>query len=115
MAEQVTVTPIAGRSAKGDPGPAGTPFDVQALDVAPGNTMLRFGIGGDLKTVDFTVYLPLRIRIGADYFRTVEKLTDDFWITVRGRRYNGRHQEWSSGGRGVVAVLAHSATGKGGA
>lgn len=114
MAEQVTITPTGKRTAKGDPGTPGTPFDVLALEVAPGNTMLRFGVGGDLDTVDFTVYLPLRIRIGPDYFRTVEKLTDDFAIDVRGRRYLGRHQEWSSGGRGVVAVLAHSATGKGG-
>jgi hypothetical protein len=112
MAETVTITPAGGRDSDGDPVEDGTPFDVRAMEVAPGNTLLRFGIGGDLDTVDFTVFLPLRIRDGEEYVSTTEKMTEDFWIHVRGRDCRGRAQEWNSGGRGGIAVLAHSATGK---
>jgi hypothetical protein len=115
MAETVTIQPIAGRDSNGDPLEAGDPFGVRAMAIAPGNTLLRFGLGGDLETVDFTVFLPLRVRDGESYVATVSKLTEDFWITVRDKRCRGRAQEWSSGGRGGIAVLAHSATGKGGA
>lgn len=112
MAETVTITPIAGYNTDGDPLSNGTPFTVPAMEVAPGNTLLRYGIGGDLDTVDFTIYLPLRVRVADAIVVTSGALTDDFWITVRGKQCRGRAQEWSSGGRGGVAVLAHSATGK---
>ncbi|SCX05968.1 hypothetical protein [Mycolicibacterium fluoranthenivorans] len=114
MSELVTITPQAGRNTDGDPQPAGTPFDLFALEVAPGNTLLRFGVGGDLDSVEFTAYLPLRRRIPdtSDYQSTVEALTDNFRILVRGRDCAGRLQEWNSGGQGGVVVLCHSARGK---
>ncbi|MGV0793023.1 hypothetical protein [Mycolicibacterium sp. XJ1819] len=114
MAETVTITPAGGRDSDGDPVADGAPFDVRAWEVAPGNTMERYGIGGDLDVVDFTVFLPLRIRDtdAGGYVSTVSKLTEEFWITVRERQCRGRAQEWESGGRGGVVVLAHSATGK---
>jgi len=115
MPEIVTVTPGGGRDAKGNPVPAGTPFEVMALEVAPGNMLVRYGVGGDLSTVEFTVFLPLRMR-AADpvdgYVATVDRLTDAFSIEVRGRVCRGRAQVWDSGGRGGIAVLAYSATGK---
>jgi hypothetical protein len=112
MPEFVTITPAGGLDAKGDPVTDGAPFTTMALEVAPGNTLLRFGVGGELDTVDFTVFLPLRIRVNDEFVVTAEVLTEDFWITVRGRRCQGRAQLWESGGRGGVAVLAHSAKGK---
>ena len=121
MTELVTITPIGGRDSNGDPTEDGEPFDVTAIDVAPGNTMLRYGIGGDLDTVDFTVYLPLKRRVGLDTVappqRMVIALTGEdgageFGITVRGKQCRGRVQEWVSGGRGAVVVLAHSGTGR---
>lgn len=112
MAETVTITPIGGTNTDGDPAADGTAFDVRALEIAPGNTLQRFGVGGDLDTVDYTVFLPLRMRDGETYVATSSKLTEDFSILVRGRKCLGRAQEWASGGRGGVAVLAHSAAGK---
>lgn len=114
MSETVTVTPQSGTNSDGDPMPAGTPFDVVAMEIAPGNTLLRYGIGGDLDNVDFTAYLPLRVKtaVDADYQTTVSALTDDFRILVRGRDCLGRVQEWNSSGQGGVVVLCHSARGK---
>lgn len=113
MAETVTIVPNAGRNSDGDPVEPGAAFDILALEVAPGNTLQRFGVGGDLDTVDFTVFLPLRVRDGESYVSTSSKLGEDFFIRVRNRNCVGRAQEWVSGGRGGIAVLAHSATGKG--
>lgn len=115
MTEQVTITPVGGRNSDGDPTADGTPFTLTALEVAPGNTLLRYGIGGDLDTVEFTVFLPLRYRTAVDTYQPVAAaLADDFTITVRNRVCKGRVQEWNSGGRGGVVVLAHSATGRSG-
>lgn len=112
MPETVTITPLGGRDSDGDPVDNGEPFEVRALEVAPGNTLRRFGIGGDLDAVDFTVFLPLRVRQDEGYVATVDRLPKDFSIRVRGRDCLGRAQVWDSGGRGGIAVLAHSATGK---
>lgn len=114
MTELVTITPDAGLDAKGNPQPGGTPFEVSALEVAPGNTLLAYGIGGDLDSVEFTVYLPLRIRMGdpAVWTAVDEAATQNFSILVRGRYCRGRVQRWESGGRGGIAVLCTSATGK---
>lgn len=117
MTEQVTITPGGGSDSKGNPKPTGTPFTVPALEIAPGNTQLRFGVGGDLDNVEFTVFLPLRVRTGEGVDRklrpTVEVCTDTFSVLVRGRQCRGRLQEWNSGGQGGVVVLCESATGKG--
>lgn len=116
MTERVTITPLGGLNTNGDPRSDGTPFDLVAWEVAPGNTLLQYGIGGDLDTVEFTVFLPLRIRaqVGADWLwqPVIDKLTDSFAVDVRGRHCIGRAQEWNSGGRGGLAILCHSATGK---
>lgn len=112
MSELVTITPIAGFDSNGDPLSNGAPFMLPVLEVAPGNTLQRFGVGGDLDVVDFTVFLPLRVRVADAFVATAAALTEDFWIEVRDRKCRGRLQEWNSGGRGGVAVLAHSATGK---
>jgi len=114
VSELVTITPQAEPNTDGDPQPAGIPFDLFALEVAPGNTVRRFGVGGDLDSVEFTVFLPLRRRIPetSDYQSTAEALTDNFRIMVRDRDCVGRAQVWSSGGRGGVVVLCHSARGK---
>ncbi|MCV7358483.1 hypothetical protein [Mycolicibacterium fluoranthenivorans] len=114
MSELVTITPQAEPNTDGDPQPAGAPFDVMAMEIAPGNTVRRFGVGGDLDSVEFTVFLPLRRRIPdtQDYQATVEALTDNFRILVRDRDCAGRAQVWDAGGRGGVVVLCHSARGK---
>ena len=60
MSELVTIIPRTGLNSSGDPADDGTPFDLRALEVAPGNTAARFGVGADLSDVNFTVFLPLR-------------------------------------------------------
>ncbi|SKV43482.1 Uncharacterised protein [Mycobacteroides abscessus subsp. abscessus] len=44
---------------------------------------------------------------------TAAVLAKPFRIEVRDRKCLGRMQEWNSRGRGGIAVLCHSATGKG--
>lgn len=113
MTEQVTITPLGGRDSNGDPLPDGASFSVRAYEVAPGNTLLEYGIGGDLDSVEFTAYLPLRVRDGGGSWSSLaDKLAAPFSIDVRDRRCVGRMQEWNSGGRGGIAVLCHSATGQ---
>lgn len=113
MRELVTIRPDAGRDSDGDPLADGAPFDVRALEVAPGNTLRAPRTGGDLDSADFTVFLPLRIRAGDTYVVTSTACTENFSIVVRGRTCRGRLQEWKSGGRGGCAVLALSRSGKG--
>lgn len=108
--EAVTITPQGGLDAHDNPLPAGVSFEVGAL-IAPGNTTLRPGADGDLDTVDWTVYLPLRIKQSGAWVRTVEAMTDNFTVTVRGQVCRGRAKEWNVGGRGGVEVLAIAATG----
>lgn len=110
MSETVTVTPQAGLDAYDDPLPAGDPFTVTAL-VAPGATTTDPGADGSLDSVEFTVYLPLRIRRANAWVRTATALTDNFTITVRGQVCVGRAKEWEHGGRGGVEVVATAMTG----
>lgn len=112
MSEQVTVIPLGGHDGNGDALPDGTPLVLLAYEVAPGNTLLSYGIGGDLDSVDYTAFLPLRFRAGGTWSALAPILESPFDIEVRGRRCNGRAQIWDSRGHGGIAVLAHSSTGK---
>lgn len=110
MTETVTMRRRAGNDRRGNPRPAGAAFDVAALEVAPGNTLLRFGIGTNMSSIEHTAYLPLsceRQLLDGDGV-----LIDDWDLTLRGKQYRGRPQVWKSGGRGVVAVLAQSIAGE---
>jgi hypothetical protein len=105
MSETVTVTPRFDNDLNGDPVADGVPYTLTARAVAPGNTMISYGAGGDLDDVEFTVFLPLGSVISNGYK-----------ITVRGRDCVARVQVWDSAwntGRGGVIVLAKSTTGKG--
>ena len=120
MTEVVTITPDTGFDGKGNPKPGGTPFDITALEVAPGATQLAFSAGGDLDSVEFTVFLPLRARLPrldnpvlTEWASVAARCTENFSVKVRDRFCRGRAQVWDSGGRGGVVVLCESATGKG--
>jgi len=104
VTETVTVTPQSGYDTDGNPVGGGSPVEVSTLGIAPGNSELRYGTGGDLDDVQFTVYLELGSPI-----------TDDDQITVRGKKCRARVQEWRSPrtNRGGLVVLARSTTGKG--
>lgn len=110
MTETVTITPQAGFDANDDPLPASTPFQVSGR-VAPGDTTMSPGAEGDLDQVEFTVYLPLKIKLNGGWTYTSTALTDNFRITVRGQVCLGRAQEWNLHGRGGVVVLATADTG----
>lgn len=110
MTETVTITPQGGFDANNDPVADATPFTVTGY-VAPGNTTLKPGAEGDLDQVEFTVYLPLKIKRSYRWVRTATALTDNFHITVRGQTCLGRAQEWDQCGRGGVVVLATADTG----
>jgi hypothetical protein len=81
-----------------DPDSAGT--ELTALEVAPGNSLVEYGIGTDLDEVAFTVYFELGTEIH-----------DDDLLEVRGRQCRARVALWDSAGLGGLAVLAQSATG----
>lgn len=102
--ETVTITPTFGYNSGGDPLPDGTPFDLAPKFIAPGNTLREFGAGGDLEEAEFTVFLELT---------DLGKVKDDDRIGVRGKDCFARVQDWVSPRthRGVVAILAKSATG----
>lgn len=106
MTETVTVTPSGGDSydSDGNPIAGGDPIALEALEIAPGNSLLSFGIGGDLDDVAFTVYLELGTPI-----------VDDDTIEVRGKQCRARVGLWDSTGLGGLAVLARSVTGAGNA
>lgn len=110
MTEQVTITPQAALDANDDPLPAGDPFTVLAL-VAPGDTTQRPGADAQLDVVEFTAYLPLRVKLAGGWTPTAAALTGNFHITIRGQVCVGRAREWNVGGRGGVEVLALAATG----
>ena len=115
MSEVVTVIPTSGNDAYGDPVAQGTPVTLVPLEVAPGNTAIKYGMGGDLTDVEFTVYLPLRTRILANYYETGEFVKDGDEIVVRGRKCVAMVQIWRSQrstGRGGLVVLARSKSGK---
>lgn len=105
MTEVVIITPQVGIDANDDPLPGGEPFSVHAL-VAPGNTTVRPGADGQLDVVEFTAYLPLRIKAAEGWVRTSTLLTDKFTITIRDQECVGRAREWNDGGRGGIEVLA---------
>lgn len=103
MAETITVRPGGGGyDNRGNPIPAGEPVEIPTLGIAPGNTALEFGSGGDTESVEFTVYLELGSPI-----------SDNDEITVRGNPFRARVQEWRSPhtNRGGLVVLAQSDTG----
>jgi hypothetical protein len=106
MAETVTVTPLFGMDDNGNPKPAGVPVVLTPIAIAPGNTALSFGEGGDQDVAEFTVYLQLSDE---------SKVKDDDQIEVRNHTCLARVRVWRSPrtGRGGVEVLCRSATGKG--
>lgn len=116
MSETVTITPGGTElNADGDPVTAGSPIELTAMEIAPGNVLIRWGVGGDLTDVNYTVFLPLRVRTDPDTWAETSTLvhTGDE-IEVRGDRCTALVQLWSSqrGRRGGLAVLARSRTGK---
>lgn len=103
--EDVTVTPQGGLDDDGDPAAGGTPIVIGAITVAPGNTSLQFSDSGEVDSVEYTVYLPAGSAI-----------SDDDLITVRGRDFRARVQEWRDPWPGEVSldglvVLCKSVTG----
>ena len=102
----VEVTPLFGNDANGDPQPAGAPVRLAVLEIAPGNAVIKYGQGGDLTDVEFSVYLPLRDE---------HKIKDGDEIVVRGRRCVATVQVWRSQrapNQGGLVVLARSRSGK---
>jgi hypothetical protein len=116
MTETISVLGAIGNDTDGDPITVDDPVTLTPLEIAPGNALMRFGKGGDLTDVEFTVYFPLRVRTGADEWSEVDTLIHDGdEIEVRGRRCLAMVQVWRSrngGARGGVAVLARSKSGK---
>ena len=115
MSETVTVTAPAGLDDNGDPLTAGDPITLTPLEIAPGNVLIRWGVGGDLTDVTFTVFLPLRVRTDPDTWTETAELVhtgDD--IEIREQKFTAMVQEWRSqrGNRGGLAVLARARTGK---
>lgn len=115
MTETVTITPTPGLDSDGNPTSQGSPVSLTPLEIAPGNVLIRYGVGGDLTDVNFTVFLPLRVRTDPTTWTEVSTLvrTGDE-IEIRGQRCVASVQVWRSqrGGRGGVAVLARARTGK---
>lgn len=115
MSETVTVTPMAGNDSDGDPVTPGEQVTLTPLEIAPGNMAIKYGKGGDLTDVEFTVFLPLRVSTAAGWVDTDTLISDGNEITVRGRRCVALVEVWRSqrgSGRGGVVVLARSRTGK---
>lgn len=81
VAELVTITPRGGQDDDGHRLADGTPFDVEAIRVDPGNTAERYGAEGTVDEADFTVVL----RLGSG-------VRDGDWIKVRGRQCVARIQ-----------------------
>ena len=106
MAETVTIFPTVGNDDNGDPLPQGAPIVVTPLEIAPGNAVNKWGVGGDMQNIEFTVFLELR------HERSI-KTGDE--MLVRGRRCLAAVQVWrsqQSPNQGGIAVLATSASGK---
>lgn len=116
--ETVTVTPLFGTNDDGDPVPPGSPLVLTPIAIAPGNTSLAFGRGGDQDSVEFTVYFRLttyRVENNALVLtNTADVIADDYGIRVRGRDCLTRVRVWRSPrtDRGGVEVLCRSVTGK---
>lgn len=115
MSETVTVTPTAGNDSDGDPVAQGDDLTLTAKEIAPGNMLIKYGRGGDLTDVEFTVYFDLRVRTSAGWAGIETLISDGDEITVRGRRCIALVEIWRSGkgsNRGGAAVLARSRSGK---
>jgi hypothetical protein len=102
MTETVTVTPRSDRDDDGNPVPNGSPVDLKARAIAPGNTTVRYTESGNVDNVAFTVFLHLGAAV-----------KDGDLIRVRNQTCVARVQEWRSpwSNRGGVVVLAESFTG----
>lgn len=106
MSEFVTVYPTTGNDSNGDPVSSGPPRVIKPLEIAPGNAVIKWGVGGDLQNIEFTVFLELKHEKNI-------KTGDE--IEVRGRRCVAAVQVWRSQrspNQGGIAVLATSASGK---
>ena len=115
MTETVIVTQLVGNDTDGDPIAAEEPITLTPIEIAPGNMMIKYGTGGDLTDVEFTVYLPLRVNTGDGYTDTDTVVRTGDEITVRGRRCVALVSTWRSqrgGDRGGVTVLAQARSGK---
>lgn len=114
MIETVTVTPDGGINSDGDPDTDGATVTLIPLEVAPGNLLLKYGTGGDLTDVQFTIYLPLQVNISGSWTDTETLVRTGDRIEVRGRDCIAFVQVWKSqrGNRGGVVILAHAKTGK---
>lgn len=116
MSETVTITPASpGLDSDGDPVTRGTPVQLTPIEIAPGNTLIRYGVGADLVDVNFTVYLPLTVYTGDAWVATESVVRTGDIITVRGEPCVAMVQVWRSqrgGNRGGVAVLARLRTGR---
>lgn len=119
----ITVQTGGGLDEDGNPTASGGPVELTPLEIAPGNTVLRYGVGADLDDVQYTVYLPLRTRTAidvagqAEYTPTVDLIPDDSTVTVYGKPCKARTQVWQSQrgtSRGGVVVLCRSITGASG-
>ena len=115
MTETVTVTQLSGNDSDGDPIEAGEPITLTPREIAPGNMLIKYGTGGDLTDVEFTVYFPLRVNTSDGYVDTDTLVRTGDEIEVRGRTCVALVSTWRSqrgGNRGGVAVLAQARTGK---
>ncbi len=100
--ENVTVTPNGGRDDDGNVLSGGAPFDVVAFTVEAGNTVARFGPSGEVSEAAYTIVLPL-----------TTPLSDDDWITVRGKTGRARIQKHLTqyAGRQRMVVLVSTVSG----
>ncbi len=115
MTETVTITPLSGNDSDGDPVTPGTAVTLTPLEIAPGNMLIKYGTGGDLTDVEFTVYLPLRVPTATGWADVDTVVRDGDEIEVRGRRCTALVEVWRSQrgtNRGGAAVLARSRSGK---
>jgi hypothetical protein len=116
VTETVTVNSMVGNDSDGDPIASAGSITLSPLEIAPGNMLQKYGTGGDLTDVEFTVYLPLRVRTNIDtWTETADVIKDGDEIVVRGKTCTALVELWQAGrggSRGGVAVLARSRTGK---
>jgi hypothetical protein len=116
VTETVTISAVVGNDSDGDPALPAEPITLAPLEISPGNMLQKYGKGGDLTDVEFTVYFPLRVRTDVnEWTETVDVVKDGDEIVVRGKTCVALVELWQSGrggSRGGVAVLARSRTGK---
>jgi hypothetical protein len=112
--ETVVVVPTVGNDADADPVAQGAPLVLTPWEVEPGNTAMKYGQGGDLTDIEFTVYFGLRTLSGGGYEDTASLVKDGDEIHIRGRRCTAMVQIWTSqrSRLGGVVVLARSRSGK---